>query len=43
MAYGAVDLRTGVAADAFVAAFERELAREKDRQAPGRGLDRRPR
>jgi hypothetical protein len=29
MAYGAVDLRAGVAADAFVAAFERELAGEK--------------
>ena len=29
MAYGAVDLRTGVAADAFVAAVERELAHDK--------------
>ncbi len=29
MAYGAVDLRAGVAADGFVAALERELAGEK--------------
>ncbi len=34
MAYGAVDLRADVAADAFVAAFERELAREKTADHP---------
>jgi hypothetical protein len=34
MAYGAVDLRAGAAADALVAAFERELAREKEADRP---------
>lgn len=34
MAYGAVDLRAGVAAGAFVAALESELAREKDANRP---------
>jgi hypothetical protein len=34
MAYGAVDLRAGVAAGNFVAALERELAGEKDADHP---------
>jgi hypothetical protein len=34
MAYGAVDLRAGVPADGFLAAFDRELVREKDADRP---------
>jgi hypothetical protein len=35
MAYGAVDLRPGVTADDFVAAFERELVGEEDADPVG--------